>query len=174
MDTLLDIFGWYCSFSLAAGVMMLLWGYSDIWIVKFYRRFAPKKMPDRYLCYRPEAEKTWVIWVAAFLIACPVINLIAGGLIWWGNYKRRKDEEHLADERIALTSAPPSPSMDSRYMPVRKEPDHRFKPKWLSYHQWETIKHLDPEAWYDPEEDKIWSKLNPHLILNMVQATRKL
>ena len=104
-DIILEVLGWYASLSVAAGVMILLWGYSHEWRIQFYERFVPAaKWPVDVICSRtsPERGKRWVIWVAAGAIGIPFLNLFTAG--WW-TYEwiihrlKEADLQQLARER---------------------------------------------------------------------------
>lgn len=95
---ILEVFGWYASFSVAAGVMLLLWAYGYEWRIQFYERFVPgSKWPVDVICARtsPERGKFWVAWVAAGAIGIPVLNAIVAVVWIYGYIKHRAEEREM-------------------------------------------------------------------------------
>jgi hypothetical protein len=109
----------YLITGLALGVCLLLWGYIDEWIVRYYERFhmpkyyyenrewrtrpaSGKKIPD-WVWMRhnsPERGKLWVVWVFAGALAIPVVNVIVGTWFLIGVIKEKLAQwEHESLER---------------------------------------------------------------------------
>ena len=78
----------------AYGLCVLLWGYGEEFIVRYYERFhlprlvyhhglwlrtkgSGKKVPTWVIVRKnsPERGKHWVLWVYAFIMSVPLLNL---------------------------------------------------------------------------------------------------